>query len=88
MGVFVAKGKTITSRKGILQYGDEVKPEYLGGGGAAIESLLAREVVVQADKSPVVVAREAAAKAKADAEKKRKAMAKKASPEKSAGDGA
>lgn len=88
MGVFVAKGKTITSRKGILQYGDEVKPEYLGGGEAAVKSLLERDHLVEADESPVVVAHEAAAEAKADTEKKRKVIVKKASPEKSAGDGA
>lgn len=36
----VAAGKSITSKKGVLSEGDEVKAEYLGGGQDALDKLV------------------------------------------------
>lgn len=41
----VAKGKSIICKKDILSEGDEVRPEYLGGGQAALDVLVKNQVV-------------------------------------------
>ena len=43
----IAEGKAITSRKGILGPGKEVRPEYLSGDGAAVlEDLVKKGMVI------------------------------------------
>lgn len=47
-GYVVAKGKSITSRKGILDAGEKVEPDHLNGGAAAFVRLRDRKVIVKA----------------------------------------
>ena len=44
----VAKGKTITSRGGMLKAGDEVAEKLIAGGSGAMRTLIAKECVVKA----------------------------------------
>lgn len=44
----IAQGKSVTSKKGILEHGDEIKAEYLGGGQKALDALVKAKVVVKA----------------------------------------
>lgn len=39
-GCFVCEGKSITSKKGILKAGDEVKAEYFAGGQKDLDALI------------------------------------------------
>jgi len=41
----VAKGKSLTCKKGILSEGVEVKPEWIGGGQTALDVLVKNQVV-------------------------------------------
>lgn len=43
----IADGKSITSKKGVLDSGAEVKAEYLGGGEAAFKTLVEAKVIVE-----------------------------------------
>lgn len=47
-GYVVAKGKSITSKKGILDAGAPVEPDHLNGGIAAFQRLRDRKVIVKA----------------------------------------
>jgi hypothetical protein len=44
----IAEGMSVTTKKGMLSHGDEIKAEYLGGGQDALDSLVKRKVVVKA----------------------------------------
>ena len=46
-GVYVADGKTVTSRKGLLKSGASVTVDCFGGGDAAMERLIDRGVLVE-----------------------------------------
>ncbi len=43
----VAEGKSITSKKGVLAPGNEVKEEYLGGGKKSFDALKKQKIVVK-----------------------------------------
>ena len=43
----IAKGKAVTSRKGILADGEEIKAEYLAGGKETLDTLVDRGVVIK-----------------------------------------
>ena len=42
----LADGVFITSKRGVLKPGDEVKPEYLGGGEAALNTFIKANKVI------------------------------------------
>ena len=44
----IAQGKAVTCKKGMLEHGDEIKAEYLGGGQDALDLLVNSKVVVKA----------------------------------------
>lgn len=44
----IAQGKAVTCIKGMLEHGDEIKAEYLGGGQDALDALVKSKVVVKA----------------------------------------
>jgi len=42
----IAEGRSVTSKKGVLGPGDEVRPEWLGGGQKAFDSLLDKKFFI------------------------------------------
>lgn len=44
----VAPGRAVTSKKGILKAGGEVKAEWLGGGEESLKRLVDKKIVIKA----------------------------------------
>lgn len=44
----VAPGRAVTSKKGILKAGGEVKAEWLGGGEESLKRLVSKKIVIKA----------------------------------------
>lgn len=44
----VAKGRSVTSKKGILKEGCEIKAEWLGGGEQSLKQLIDKKIVIKA----------------------------------------